>query len=103
VGAGVGGGSNGGRTRKKVQGQGENFTRGEARRTAQDRFGIKKYGYVCHETVSTYDTAILSPIFNYMPHQRFCLAGLYDTTYGTSVVASLRPFTMHWLLARYPR
>jgi ribosomal protein L33 len=58
VGAGVGGGSNGGRTRKKVQG--ENFTRGEARRTAQDRFGIKKYGYVCHETVSTYDTAILS-------------------------------------------
>ena len=44
---------------------------------------------ICYVTVSTYDTTITSLIINYCDTSAFCHHGMDDTTYVTTIVASL--------------
>jgi hypothetical protein len=56
----------------------------------QDLFGIKFSSTTCYDTVSTYDTTIISLIFNCTATSAFCMHVMHDTTYDTPIVSSLR-------------
>jgi hypothetical protein len=45
--------------------------------------------YTCYDTVSTYDTTLLSLIINYGDTSVFCMHGMHDTSYDTTIVTSL--------------
>jgi hypothetical protein len=55
----------------------------------QDAFPIKFSSSLCHDTVSYYDTTVTSLLLNYCATSDFCLCGMHDTGYDTTIVASL--------------
>jgi hypothetical protein len=56
----------------------------------QDLFDTIFSRYTCYNTVSTYDTTLISLIINYGDTSAFCMHGMYDTSYDTTIVTSLR-------------
>jgi hypothetical protein len=57
----------------------------------------------CHDTVSYYDTTLLSLLINYNATSNFCLGGMHDITYDTPIVASLINVGMHRSCAAHSR
>jgi hypothetical protein len=45
--------------------------------------------YTCYDTVSTYDTTLISLIINYGDTSAFCMHEMHDTSYDTTIVTSL--------------
>jgi hypothetical protein len=66
----------------------------------QDLFGIKFSSTTCYDTVSTYDTTIISLIFNHTATSAFYMHVMHDTTYDTPIVGSLRRQTLLASLVR---
>jgi hypothetical protein len=56
----------------------------------QDLFDTIFSRYTCYDTVSTYDTTLISLIINYGDTSVFCMHGMHDTSYDTTIVTSLR-------------
>jgi hypothetical protein len=56
----------------------------------QDLFDIGFSSYTCYDTISTYDTTIVSLIINYKDTSAFCMHRIHDTGYDTTIMASLR-------------
>jgi hypothetical protein len=54
-----------------------------------DVFVIKFSWFVCHDTVSYYDTTLISHLIKWCATSDFCQHGMHDTTYDTPIVASL--------------
>jgi hypothetical protein len=54
-----------------------------------DVFPSRLSCYVCHDTVSYYDTTHTSLFINCHATSDFCLGGIYDTSYDTPIVTSL--------------
>jgi hypothetical protein len=52
-------------------------------------FDIIFSSYTCHDTVSTYDTTIVSLIINYGDTLAFCMHRMHDTSYDITIVTSL--------------
>jgi hypothetical protein len=59
-------------------------------------FVIALSSFTCYDTVSYYDTTLISLIINWCATSAFCMHKIHDTTYDTSTVASL---TSHLILA----
>jgi hypothetical protein len=55
----------------------------------QDLFDTIFSRYTCYDTVSTYDTTLISLIINYGDTSAFCMHGMHDTSYDTTIVTSL--------------
>jgi hypothetical protein len=55
----------------------------------QDLFDTIFSRYTCYDTVSTYDTTLISLIINYGDTSAFCMHGIHDTSYDTTIVTSL--------------
>jgi hypothetical protein len=55
----------------------------------QDLFDTIFFRYTCYDTVSTYDTTLISLIINYGDTSAFCMHGMHDTNYNTTIVTSL--------------
>ena len=55
----------------------------------QDLFDINFSSSMWYDTVSTYDTSILSLLLNSTATSAFCMHGMHDTTYDTPIVGSL--------------
>jgi hypothetical protein len=55
----------------------------------QDLFDTIFSRYMCYDTVSTYDTTPISLIINYGDISAFCMHGMHDTNYDTTIVTSL--------------
>jgi hypothetical protein len=55
----------------------------------QDLLDINFSSSMCYDTVSTYDTSILSFLLNSTATSAFCMHGMHDTTYDTPIVGSL--------------
>jgi hypothetical protein len=55
----------------------------------QDLFDTIFSRYTCYDTVSTYDTTLISLIINYGDMSAFCMHGMHDTSYDTTIVTSL--------------
>lgn len=55
----------------------------------QDLLDINFSSSMCYDTVSTYDTSILSLLLNSTAISAFCMHGMHDTTYDTPIVGSL--------------
>ena len=62
----------------------------------QDLFGINFSSSTGYDTVSTYDTNMVSLIINYSDTSSFCMHALHDTTYDTPIVSSLSEDTSFW-------
>jgi hypothetical protein len=60
----------------------------------QDLFDIIFSSYTCYDTISTYATTIISLIINYGDTSAFCMHDMHDTSYDTTIMASLRLATM---------
>jgi hypothetical protein len=57
----------------------------------QDLFDIKFSSTTCYDKVSTYDTTILSLIFNCTATLDFCMHEMHNTsTYDTFIVSNLK-------------
>jgi hypothetical protein len=56
----------------------------------QDLFDTVFSRYTCYDTVSTYDTTLISLIINYGDTSAFCMHGMHDTGYDITIVISLR-------------
>jgi hypothetical protein len=56
----------------------------------QDLFDTIFSRYTCYDTVSTYDTTLISLIINYGDTSAFCMHEMHDTSYDTTIVTSLR-------------
>jgi hypothetical protein len=56
----------------------------------QDLFDTIFSRYTCYDTVSTYDTTLISLIINYSDTSAFCMHKMHDTSYDTTIVTSLR-------------
>jgi hypothetical protein len=56
----------------------------------QDLLNIIFSSYTCYDIVSTYDTTIVSLIINYGDTSAFCMHKIHDTSYDTTIVASLK-------------
>jgi hypothetical protein len=54
-----------------------------------DVFAMNFFSFTCYDTVSTYDTTLTILLIKYCATSDFFQHDMYDTTYGTSVVASL--------------
>jgi hypothetical protein len=54
----------------------------------QDLF-VFIFSYMCHDKVSYHDTTNTSLFINWYAISAFCQHGMYDTTYDTSILASL--------------
>jgi hypothetical protein len=54
-----------------------------------DAFVIALSSFTCYAIVSYYDTSIISLIINCCAILAFCMHGMHDTSYDTSIVASL--------------
>jgi hypothetical protein len=46
----------------------------------KDLFNINISHNTHYDTVSPYDTLIIAPLLNYLPHQDFCGPKLHDTS-----------------------
>jgi hypothetical protein len=55
----------------------------------QDLFETIFSRYTCYDIVSTYDTTLISLIINYGDTSAFCMHGMHDTSYDTTIVTSL--------------
>jgi hypothetical protein len=55
----------------------------------QDLFDTIFSRYMCYDIVSTYDTTPISLIINYGDTSAFCMHGMHDTSYDTTIVTSL--------------
>jgi hypothetical protein len=55
----------------------------------QDLFDTIFSRYMCYDTVSTYDTTLISLIINYGDTSAFSMHGMHDTNYDTTIVTSL--------------
>ena len=55
----------------------------------QDLLNIKFSSITCYDTVSTYDTTIISFIINWCDTSDFCMHVMHDTSYDTTIVTSL--------------
>jgi hypothetical protein len=55
----------------------------------QDLFNTIFSRYTCYDTVSIYDTTLISLIINYDDTSAFCMHGMHDTSYDTTIVTSL--------------
>jgi hypothetical protein len=55
----------------------------------QDLFDTIFSRYTCYDTVSTYDTTLISLIINYGDTSAFCIHEMHDTSYDTTIVTSL--------------
>jgi hypothetical protein len=55
----------------------------------QDLFDTIFSRYTCYDTVSTYDTTLISLIINYGDTSAFCMHGMHDTSYDITIVTSL--------------
>jgi hypothetical protein len=56
----------------------------------QDLFDTIFFRYTCYDTVSTYDTTLISLIINYGDTSVFYMHGMHDTSYDTTIVTSLK-------------
>jgi hypothetical protein len=54
-----------------------------------DAFVIALFSFTCYDTVSYYDTSLISLIINWCATSAFCMHEMHDTAYDTSIVASL--------------
>jgi hypothetical protein len=54
-----------------------------------DVFPSRLSCYVCHDTVSYYDTTSTSLFINCHATSDFCLGGIHDISYDTLIVTSL--------------
>jgi hypothetical protein len=61
----------------------------------QDLFDTIFSRYTCYDTVSIYDTTLISLIINYSDTSAFCMHGMHDTSYDTTIV---RLVTMHSII-----
>jgi hypothetical protein len=57
-----------------------------------DAFAIAFSSFTCYDTVSYYDTSLISVIINWCTISAFCLHEMHDTAYDISIVASLSYF-----------
>jgi hypothetical protein len=55
----------------------------------QDVFVTNFSRLTCYDTVSRYDTILISLLINYGATSVFCIHVVHDTSYDTSVVSSL--------------
>jgi hypothetical protein len=44
---------------------------------------------MCFDTVSTYNTTLIFLIINYGDTSAFCIHGMHDTSYDTTIVTSV--------------
>jgi hypothetical protein len=51
-----------------------------------DVFSTNFFSFTCHDTISTYDITLISPL---VATSDFCQYKMHDTIYDTSTVASL--------------
>jgi hypothetical protein len=58
-----------------------------------DVFATSLSSFVCHDTVSYYDTNPTSLFINCCAISAFCQHGMHDTTYDTPIVSSLTHVT----------
>jgi hypothetical protein len=54
-----------------------------------DLFFIALSSFTCYDDVSYYETSLISLIINWCTTSAFCMHGMHDTAYDTSIVASL--------------
>jgi hypothetical protein len=52
-------------------------------------FASTLFSFVCHDTVSYYDTTLTSLFINYCATLDFCQHSMHDTSYDTLIVTSL--------------
>jgi hypothetical protein len=57
-----------------------------------DVFATSLSSFACHDTVSYYDTNPATLFINCCATSAFCQYGMYDTTYDTPIVSSLKVF-----------
>jgi hypothetical protein len=58
-----------------------------------DVFATSLSSFVCHDTVSYYDTTPTSLFIDCCATSAFCQHGMYNTTYDTPIVSSLTLYT----------
>jgi hypothetical protein len=56
----------------------------------QDLFDTIFLIYVLWYSISTYNTTLISLIINYGDTSTFCMHGIHDTSYDTTIMTSLR-------------
>jgi hypothetical protein len=55
----------------------------------QDFFGINFFSFTCYDTVSTYDSIIISPHIKCSVTSAFYMYVMHNTTYDIFIMASL--------------
>jgi hypothetical protein len=68
-----------------------------------DVFAIKFSSFTCNDTVSYYDTTLISHLINRYATSDFYQHGMHDTTFDTPIVTSLtrRSPTLYFLVSSF--